>query len=216
MPKQTTDTKVIPASARIILAVEGDDDDAFFNWYIRKLGLSGIFVDIYNGKPQLNDYLSVLQFVSGFSNIKTIAIVRDGDLDDTKGVFHKVCTGLERGNLPVPEKIGQLSQPKQGRKSAVFVFEKDGDTPGMLETICLEAISAEKQIGCVDEYLECLASKGIVLQGTQYHKARMQTYLASKHDAELRFQIAVEKNLFKWDHECFDPIKTFLRSLANI
>lgn len=196
------------AQPKVIL-VEGPDDLRFLGALLRHLNLTTDFQLIKaEGKDNLSKMLRVLPLVSGFSQVETLAVIRDAD-SDSRAALQSVCNSLRAARLSVPRHMGTIAggNPAVG----VFIWPNCHDA-GLLETLCMEAVSAEPVMDCVDQYVDCVQKT----QGTLPHpvdKARLHAFLAMRNRPGLRLGEAAEEGYFPWNSPVFDPLKQFLRDL---
>ena len=92
----------------------------------------------------------------------------------------------------------------------------------MLEDLCLEAaVSGEApgtgpapqdMLACVDAYIKCLASHQV--PRWDWPKRRLYAYIAAQEKPGLRLAQAWDAGYWRFDSDCWTPLKTFLRDLA--
>ena len=131
------------------------------------------------------------------------------------------------GDLHLPSSRSPISYPKmllvEGRDA--FEFFKallrhlgmaddlpDCANPGMLETLCLEAVGDDPAVPCVQQYLACLEQRGLDPPGN-LHKARLHAFLASRPRPQLLLGQAAHAGYWPWSSPAFDLVKEFLRAL---
>jgi hypothetical protein len=107
-----------------LLIVEGAEDKAFFDSLLKFVDIQNLAVEELKGKTELPNYLKRLPARSGFSGIRSLGIVRDADLDESRSVLQSIQANLKNAGLPAPKKVRQLSPETAGRRAAVFIFEK--------------------------------------------------------------------------------------------
>ena len=189
------------------LVVEGFDALRFFNALLRAQGYPDIQVQNFGGNSQLHDALDTLTKLDGFSGVTSLAVIRDAERDPD-AAFQSICTALGRARLAFPAGAGKFVSGKP--RIGVFILP-DKDSPGMLESLCLRAVSADPTIVCVDELMACLAR--VKMTSTNPTKARLQAYLAAQPRPGLRLGEAAEAGVWPWDHPAFDLLKALLRAL---
>lgn len=84
---------------------------------------------------------------------------------------------------------------------------------GMMEDLCLESVSQDPAMLCVDGYFECLHKHGIP-SSANISKARVHTFLASRQEAGLRLGEAAQKGYWPWNNEAFEQVKEFLIKIS--
>jgi hypothetical protein len=82
----------------------------------------------------------------------------------------------------------------------------------MLETLCLQSVTDDPAVQCVDDFFRCLEREGLK-SPTNLAKARAHVFLASRPRPDLLVGQAAHAGYWRWDHAVFDQLKEFLRSL---
>ena len=192
-----------------LLLVEGENERRFFAALLRCLDLSEeVQLLNYGGKAQLRPLLSTLHLAPGFSDLASLGVTRDADLAFASA-FASIRSSLDNSRLDVPNE--PLVQT--GGKPSVSVFVlPDCNSPGMLETLCLDAVACDPAMPCVDAYLECLEDTA-KLPPKNPSKARAHAFLASRDRADLRVGEAAEAGHWRLDSPVFEPLKRFLQAL---
>ncbi len=193
-----------------IIIVEGIEDQRFFQPLCDSISLSGIQILPIGGKTFLPGRLQALsKEPSFFSTVQVLAILRDAD-DDASAAFQSVCTALGQANLPVPPAV---LQPTGTKPIVRVMIVPHGKTSGMLEDICLDAVSTDPAISCVDSYFSCLNSiPGFTLPNNM-PKAKVHAFLSSRIEPDKRLGEAAEAGYWPFNNAACDSLKTFLLSL---
>jgi hypothetical protein len=190
------------------LLVEGGDDLVFFQALMRHLGLSGIQLQRFGGVSELQGFLKALRRVPGFATVTALGIVRDADLDPASA-FRSVQGALRSARLPAPRAVRSTAA---GPPRVGVLLLPAAATSGTLETLCLQAVTADPVLACVDEYVQCVERCLGSLPGHR-DKARAHTFLASRPRPEVRVGDAAAAGYWPWAHSCFDHVKQFLQRL---
>ncbi len=193
-----------------LLLGEGKDEVRFFNALLAHLGISDIQVTDYGGKTRLKDYLEALAQTPGFGGLASLAITRDSDTD-AAATFASVRDALANVALPVPSSHGQLAgtNPKVG----VWILP-DGNSPGMLEDLCMASVQTDLAVSCVDEYFQCVQNRAARQPNhAAKAKARLHVWLASQIEPDKRLGEAAEKGYWPWNATVFQPLIQFLQAL---
>ncbi|MGH7597070.1 MAG: DUF3226 domain-containing protein [bacterium] len=199
----------MPIIEAIQLLVEGKDAEIFFKALLRKINLSGIQVQDFGGKDELKGFLKALRNAPNFARqVVSLGIVRDAETDP-KAAFQSVCSALRNADLTEPPR--PIAQAGENPKISVLIIP-NAMTPGMLETLCLEAVTEDPAMACVREYFECVQLKKGLLPSNMF-KARLHVYLASCSKPGLRLGEAADAGYWPWDNPIFDPLKQFLYAL---
>lgn len=158
-----------------LLLVEGDDEVNFFSALMKELNLENIQVRDVGGKSKFRARLKAVTQSSDYQAVVSVGIVRDAD-ENPKATFDSICGALQAAKLPFPEKPLR-PVVKDGLRVVVMILP-DGETPGMLEDLCLESVKEDPAMPCVDEYFRCLENRLADLPGNMA-KARVRAFLAS-------------------------------------
>lgn len=166
-----------------LLLVEGEDEVNLFTGLLTDIGLSDDFQIISaQGKDKFPQYLKVVKQSPGFDNlVASIGIIRDAD-DNPENAFRSVCSALRGAQLPEPT---ALLRPIAGPPKVAVLIVPDANTPGMIETVCLNSVSEDPAMICVDQYFECLQAHHHELAQNAVPKARVRAFLASREWLEI-------------------------------
>ena len=193
-----------------ILIVEGTDEEKFFEAYFKFLSISDIQALPIGGKTLLPDYLDVLITNSNFiSKVQVLAIIRDAD-DNANSAFQSVCSALRNSGLSVP------SAPLQAVGNNLIVnvmIMPPGSSSGMLEDLCLRAVSSDPALPCLDSYFSCLLTLPNYSMPKNMSKAKVHAFLSSRIEPDKRLGEAALASYWPFDNVVFDPLKSFILSL---
>jgi hypothetical protein len=215
-----------------LLVCEGRDDQEFLG---RMLGVMGIpegliHIEQYapkstesssaSGETWISHYLQGLTLRPGFERVRSVGFVRDADRaprSKLEGLQHH----LGRAKLPVPRSHGVVMTVMEPKSLTVGLFiMPDGRRRGALEDLYLDAIdyfsvrSKDRAIECVDAFIHCLDPRGR-MNAARKKKTRLQVWLSSRSDPTTRPGQAITWNLLPWDCPPLEPIRSFLRQLAD-
>ena len=205
----------------IQLVVEGVSALYFFRALLRRMNIiNQIQIQDFGGKDELEDFLLALKSMSDFNTVVSIGIVRDAD-NNPSAAFDSVCSALRDVELYQP------SQPEkfEGANPRIGVLIlPNANECGMLETLCLQSVSNDPAIKCIEDYLDCLRSNCLqepIDESHNIYKAQVQVFLASRtflspkrRNIWLLGQ-AADKGDWQWDSPAFDHVKLFLTSLIS-
>lgn len=82
----------------------------------------------------------------------------------------------------------------------------------MLEDVCLESVSGDPVISCVEQYFSCL-SDGDLPQPERPSKEKARMFLATREPPEHQVGRAAEKGYWPFEHPAFATVKEFLRRI---
>ncbi|MXZ83133.1 MAG: hypothetical protein F4Z10_05490 [Synechococcus sp. SB0666_bin_14] len=195
-----------------LLLVEGNDSRNFFEAMRDHLSLSHQLQIInFGGIKQLKNTLLGLRGASGFTDIKSIGIIRDAETNPT-GAFQSVQASLRRAKLPIPANPEQLScdgQPAVG----VLILPGQGK-PGMLETLLCKTFADAPECRCIDVFFKCVEELRQGRTAKRPDKARAQAFIATQPDPHVSVGVAARKRYWNLDHQALAPVRDFLKSVA--
>lgn len=195
-----------------LLLVEGRDDEEFFGGLLRHLEIDDIQVIPAGGKDQFSNNFQGLIKDSDFPAIISMGIVRDADYDP-KATLQSIGNALKRAGLPVPKKV--MTKAKQnGSPDVIIMILPNANERGALEDLCLAAVKEDNASTCVERYLSCLKEQNIAGPKQKWlNKARVRVFLSSKEEPTLSLGIAAQRGYWPFDHNVFDDVKKFLKSV---
>lgn len=191
-----------------LLIVEGRDEECFFCALIGHLGINDVQVAGIGGKDQIRINLKGLIKNPDFAKVESLGIVRDADTDP-EAAFKSVRKSLNDSGLPSPGK--PLSAVKGPPKVNVMIIPSH-KRQGALEELCLEAITDDPAMTCVDQYFNCLGRQNID-SPKGLSKARVRVFLSSRENPTLPLGISAQKGYWPLDSKAFASIRKFLQSL---
>ncbi len=199
-----------------MLLVEGKDEVNFFDEFLKHIGINTIQlreVGKYSFRQKIKDLMSQ----SGFSEIKSIGIIRDAD-ESAESAFTSICDSLQEFDWPVPQKILEPT-PKTNEKPKILIMIMPPDNEGtgrMLEDLCLASV--EKNVAeCINQYFECLKNVGIEHREVVLPKAKIHAFLASRPEPDKpSVGVASQAGYWNFDSPVFDKVKNFLKQVAEI
>ncbi|MFO7900191.1 MAG: DUF3226 domain-containing protein [Planctomycetota bacterium] len=189
--------------------MEGLDAFRFFKFFLEHEGLlQQIEVRNFGGVDELDAYLPALKATPGFSQVRSVGVVRDAEAE-MESAFRAVCRALGSADLPVPRAPETASEGAP--KVSVYILP-DCKRPGMLETLCLDAFGDDAALPCVQAYFACLQQRDAP-HPNNLDKSRLQTLLASRPEPTPYIGRAAERRYFNFDHHVFDRLRAFLQGL---
>jgi hypothetical protein len=198
-----------PISYSKVLVVEGMTPFQFFKALLRHIGLLNVIeIRNFGGVTDFSVFLEALVATPGFDNVESLGVVRDAE-EDANGAFASVCDSLRRAGLDEPARPLAITTGKPN--VSVFILP-DCVTPGMIETLCMQAVEEDPSIPCIEAYMECIARELSEIP-SPIDKARVQAFLASRERPGLQLGEAAHAGYLPWDKPAFDQLKQFLRAL---
>lgn len=200
-----------------LLLVEGADALYFFIWACEAFGVHDVQVMDFGGIKDLTEYLKTLPMVSGYEQVKTIVIARDAENDPAVAVSN-VKRALQQANLPVPSNSFEFAGSSPRVAFMIFpgaTTDVDGNimlSPGTLEDLCLEIVKDCSTFECVDQFIQCLQSKGQDIK--RLHKTKLHTYLSGNNDfVGLKIGEASKAGDWDWSHSKIDPFRQIILAM---
>lgn len=195
-----------PITLSKLLLVEGATPMHFFEALLQHLGLANsIEIRDFGGVGDFKTFLKTVVATTGFrEHVRSVDVARDAEGDAT-AARQSVDDALRTIQLGLT------------REPGVFILPNNQD-PGMLETLCMEAVKNEPALGgacsCVEEFFGCLGRNEVDLpKSSVISKNLAQAFLATREEVQLFPGIAAYRGYWPWQNPAFDPLKEFLRSL---
>lgn len=191
-----------------LLIVERRDEEFFFGAAFRDhLNIGDVQILAIGGKTNLTRNLKALTKDANFPTVVSLGIVRDADLDAT-GAFDSIRSSLTSASLAYPGGHGQFTStmPRIG----VFIIANGTDN-GMLETLCVNAVSGYIEYHCLTEYFKCLQGHNVI--PNNLCKAQAHAWLASRVEPDKRVGEAAQKGYWPWNALEFSDLWSFLQTI---
>jgi hypothetical protein len=198
---------------KCVLVVEGHDELKFFDCLLAHLNIVDVQVFNAEGASKYSAAIRALPLTPGFtSNVQVVGVTKDIWPHATReAAMQSVQTALGQAGLAAP--AAPLAFAGDSPKVGVLLVPPAADT-GSLEDLCLQSVSEDPAMECVERFFGCLEEKAI--DGpSNLPKAKMQVYLASRKDVNIHVGVAAEKGCFPLDHDSFAPVRKFLLDLAG-
>lgn len=190
-----------------LLIVEGKDEINFFSCLLRHMNISDLQVMDVGGVDQFKNKFPALRRASGFSDIMSMAIVRDAE-SDANSAFSSIRNILQKEGLKPPEKPNQFS----GSNPKIGIFIMPGDAnQGMIEDLCLKTVKDHVALKCVDSFIDCISNMDI--HPKNISKSKAQIFLAAMPEIVCRVGLGAEKGYWNFDSDELSNLKYFLNKL---
>lgn len=193
-----------------IVLCEGQDDVAVIQGICQFSGITGVVAEHCRGRDNLEGYLREMpkrpEFTRG--EVESLAVIIDAEESATNS-WQKIANAVRLSfqiSLTEPGAFAG-SAPKIGG----YVICGQGDDKGMIEDLCLQAVSDQPGYSCLQEYFKCLADK--TGKSGYLAKARFRAWMASQADFDLRVGMAAQKGHLPWDNKAFDTLRELLQKL---
>ncbi len=200
----------VQVDKRKLVVVEGKDDERFFNALLRQIGLTDVQCIGLGGKDEMGktERWKSLMLTPGFAQVEALAVVRDAD-DNPQGAFQSITDTLRNVGLPPPS---APFRTEQGTPKICVIILPDVGSKGELEDLCLQALSNEPVMECVEQFWECVQQRE-KHPARKVSKAKLHAYLSSRREPGKRLGEAAEAGDIPLDSQAFDGVKQALRDL---
>lgn len=213
MPGRKTQTTI---RKKHLILCEGIDAWKFLVRYLNSAALQenpffseDIEVRDFGGNEELESHLSALKGIEGYSDVISLLVIRDAELD-ARRAMQQVQTALRANGLVVPTTQGEWT--KGIPKTCFLLFPAFGikECPGTLEDLCLTILdntATETPMGEIDAFIEHLEQD----QGQTFshrHKTRLHTYFSvNNRFVSMKIGEAADAGAFDWFHPRLNPLK---------
>ncbi|MGI0015157.1 MAG: DUF3226 domain-containing protein [Nitrososphaera sp.] len=207
---------------RLILC-EGQSDAAFLRHLIQERRLPDFEVKYpkegeSGGRSAFGKRLDALRAEPGFERITAVLIMSDND-DDAEASFREIRTQIQWAGYPAPEAPLQVARGNGFPAVVVLMLPGAGEL-GNLELLCLRAAYDRwpNLKNCLDEYCQC--ARTVEWPLNKQSKMRLRCLLSAVCEADPNTSLVYawsdgkRGDLIPLDHQCFDQIAEFLRSIA--
>ena len=214
-----TDPKDDPApiKSKKLLAVEGKDEENFFDALLKHMNITNFDIHKVGGKNQFPKKLPALLKTRGFfapdeSPLVThLGIVRDKDEDEA---FKSISNIIATVGLKPPTKQSTFSDgtPKVG----IFIMPGNKVEGTMLEDLCLKSVENHPAMKCVDEFASCVSGLPISpknISKAKVHVFKAQVFLATQPEVADSVGLGAQKKYWNFNSPALDELKQFLSNL---
>ncbi len=201
-----------PIIYKKIIAVEGPDDDNFFDALLRRMNIKDYDIRFVGGKDEFKNKLPALKNVSGFFDangsplVTHLVIIRDENGDNA---FESVTNILKKEGFTPPKKHGLFSNgnPKIG----IFIMPGTTVKGTMLEDLCLKTVEKNPEMKCVNEFASCVSA--MEPKPKNMSKAKAQTFLAAQPEIANSVGVGAQKGYWNFESTVLEELKQFLNNL---
>ena len=193
------------------LIVEGNDDVRIFRSLRSHLNISNVEIRPYGGVDNMRTFLRTLSALPDFRYVRSLAIVADANSDRDRRE-RRIRGALSDMGLPTPASALEIASDGQLR-IAYLVVPHNRDS-GMIEDVCLDSVSDDPAMECIDRYLECIEESDTPGPRLAWMpKARAHAFLASRDRPDLRIGEAADRGIWRFERKAFEPLKDLLMRL---
>ncbi|NIA03553.1 MAG: hypothetical protein GWP12_03340 [Nitrospirae bacterium] len=189
-----------------VLAVEGKDEINFFSALLKYMEITDFEVREVGGKKQFSNKLPALVRMSGFSDIETLAIIQDADVN-AEAAFESIRNILKKESLKPPNQVYQFSNgtPKIG----IFIMPGNSDA-GMLEDLCLNTVKDHSAMACTESFIDCVSK--LEKPPKNIAKAKAQAFLAAMPEIANSVGVGAQKGYWDFNSEELTDLKSFIEN----
>ena len=210
--------------AKNVVIVEGESDAQLILKLINKNitefpDIEGnITIDVAGSYEKLKDKLDIYPFAPDFTQnmVEKVLVVAD---TNTMGIVRRfneiksIISTYPKTYIP-PHALGKLGLVTTNKKRvAVYLLPNNHDS-GNLETLCLKAVSDQRKLREIDNFIDSLSRLGLIqFDRTNISiedKARLQMYLATLPSPGGHVVRGLENNAFNLSSQEFTPLLNFL------
>ena len=222
MPRKKKKILSIVIHKKHLILCEGKDEWRFLVRYLNSPALQEnpfFSEDIealdFGGNEDLSAYLAALKLIEGFSDIVSLLVIRDAELDAQKAV-HQVQSALRANSLEVPAAQGEWTNGTPKTCFLLFPALGTGEYAGTLEDLCVTILDdtlAETPLEEIDAFVEHL-EQDQKRAFSHRHKTRLHAYF-SVNDKFVSMKVgeAADAGAFNWFHPNLDPLKDCLSKM---
>ena len=193
------------------LFVEGNDDARVFTSLSRYLEIQDVQIWQCGGYENIQGVLRTVIGMDDFDSVRSLAVVADAD-SNRNARIQSIQNTLTRARLPTPSSPLEFVSDR-GIKVAYLVVPHEREN-GMIEDVCLDSVSDDPVMECIDRYFECIEDSSTTgPRQTWMSKARSHAFLASRERPDLRIGEAADRGIWQFEHEAFDLLKDLLKML---
>ena len=207
----------MPDSAKVTIEhpkqvlVEGDDEVRVFESLLKYMSMTDVQIQPYRGYQKLRPFLKSFIAQSGFRLVRSLAVVADANSSRTNREI-SIRDALSSMSLPSPP--GPLQVLSDGKLQVAYLVVPDNRDCGMIEDICLDSVSTDPALQCVDDYFVCISQADTPgPKEVRMSKARVHAFLASRQEPSLRLGEAAQSGTWSLDSDAFRPLRELLNLL---
>ena len=162
-------------------------------------------------------YLAALKLIDGYSDVVSLLVIRDAELDAQKAA-RQIQSALRTNGLEVPAAQGQWT--KGLPKTCFLLFPALGteNRPGTLEDLCLTILddtAAETPLEEIDVFVKRL-EQNREQPFSHLHKTRLHTYFSVNNKfVSMKVGEAADAGAFNWSHPNLEPLKNCLSQMED-
>ncbi|MHA1353158.1 MAG: DUF3226 domain-containing protein [Candidatus Heimdallarchaeaceae archaeon] len=205
-------SKQIEITREKLLIVEGKDDKQFFEALLKQMRIKDVQVIKLGGQNILKKYLRTFIKTSGFEKVKQLAICIDAD-KNPESKFRSICDSLKRLGFKPPSNPSTFHSTREKESLNIGIFLIPGqDKKGAIEDLCLETVSNDIRMSCVDKYINCLEKNNIEIRNES--KCKVQVFLATEYETN-SLGLAAQKSIWNFQSSSLNELKRFLEEFKD-
>lgn len=184
-----------------LLLAEGKTPANFLEAFVQFLGIGDkIEIRDYGGIGDLPTFLKTISRTAGFrDNVTRLGITRDSE-NSVAEAQRKIDGAVAAADLPSNVQVSSVVLPH--------------DRPGCIETLLLRAVQEKPVMPCVQQFMDCATSRGVVFPaGAALDKAMLQVYMSSLEKTQIHPGTAARFGAWPFESDALEELRRFLRLL---
>ncbi len=216
-------SKNLKIEKELVFVVEGKDDESLFLELKRNYDSEDrIQIIKMNGKDNLKSVIISISKDPNRRQISKIGFVLDAD-----NAFNKELNTLRQRisqhfGIVSPVLPGMFTRAEgdnitiggSDTEIGVYIFPNNRDN-GILEDLCLQAISDDPATECIEHFTNCLAELESDKKPKNMKKAKMRAFCASRVENTEYIGRAFQKKYLDVNHPVFEEFKNFFLYILN-
>ena len=194
-----------------LVLVEGEDEIRILDEIVKRLAITDVQVLDYGGHSKLRSFLKTLPALPRFESVHSLAIIADANSsrNNREGSIRDALVDM---GFPCPSAPLQVSSDSE--LQVVYLVVPHDQESGMLEDVCLNSVSSDPAMQCVDHYFDCIDQANTRGPNQVWRsKARVHAFLASREDPRLRLGEAAQRGVWPLESDAFRSLRELLTLL---
>lgn len=199
------------------ILVEGGDDEMLISALIqnRNLPINSLTIEPKDGYSSILSRLTNMPSNSGFRNIKKLLVIADANSAGTQTRFQEIVTKLDPANFSIPTSLGQLSSHVPNQKQVGIFLFPDNQYNGIVEDLCLKALTHPDKMHCIEEHIRCIRHKGLfATNAADLPKSKFHIYMSTSTKPTGSIGGATQSGDLDLNSNKFNLIVNFLQLLT--
>ena len=202
-----------PIQRSCVFVVEGEDDAAFIKHVASRLDLLDRIDVRQAGTDVFRPTVRAVASDPGYGSVRALCVVKDirSKARDYAAALQSAKEDLIAIELEPPAEALVVGGGE--RRTGIIILPPEAQY-GCLEDLCLSTVEDQPAMRCVDRFFDCLRENALAAP-THLSKARVQVFLASQPEVDIRLSWAIGKGYFPLDHPALAGVTGFVRQLVE-